>query len=147
MKRFTRVVSLVLVLVLLVSNLAILASAYDVNSGSSGCATSRTYKVYHTWGTAVKLSRYAKGTARDVLGTSYSCYGKYTYTVKNSSGKQIASGTWYGDRNSSATLVGATKSTGYYTITVSAVKMDTTKYPALGSGSYWKTYPKYKISW
>lgn len=147
MKKFTRIVSLLLVMVLLVSNFAIMAFAYDVNSGSGGSASTRTFKVYHTWGTAVKISRYSKGVASDVGGTQYSCYGQYSYTVKNASGTQIASGTWYGDRSSSATLVGALKSTGYYTITVKPVKMDSVKFPSLASYATWKTYPKYKISW
>lgn len=141
MKKLMRILSLTLVLAMMLSLLAVSASAYEVNCGYNGGQFSRTYTVYHTFGTAAKICRMSQGVACDYLGTRYSTYGKFTYTVKNSSGTVIKSGTWRGDSASSATLVDSWRGTGRYTISVSA-----TQFPN-SACSYWTSYPRYKITW
>lgn len=151
MKSMTRLIACVLVLATLIAMLPVTASATTINCGSGGSQWERTYSLYHTWGlNTITIQRMSKGTAVDVLGDSYSCYGKYTYKVYDPDGDLIKSGTWRPDKNNAAgkstTLVGRWAATGTYKIVIGRVKFDTTYFPSLDEANgKWTTYPRYKF--
>ncbi len=143
MKNMTRLIACLLVLATLIVVLPVTASAATVNCGSGGSQWERTYKVRHTLGTAVKLARHTIGAVENELGIEADAYGTYSYTVQNSKGKVIKTGTWKADKNASVTLVGALAATGTYTITVSKVKINTATHPGF---TRWAEYPRYKLT-
>lgn len=137
MKKLSRILSCLLVLVIMCSVLAIPASAYEVSSGSTSSGK-RTYYIYHTWGNSATLSLKTAGTGHHVLGGTITTSGKFTVKVTTPDGK-TTSRTWYPDSNKSISLFNRLSKTGRYTIEVSGVAM-TNKYQ-----DRWITYPNYKI--
>lgn len=138
-KRITRIGAIFLLVIFLVSSMATMALAY---SASYSDRLEREVTIYKTT-KAIKITRTDEGTLKSGRSTAQD-YGTYTYTVKNSKGKVINSGTWNAAKKSSVTLVPATKAIGYYTVVIS---------PASPSSTYSSLYnafsvaPKYKFTW
>ena len=144
MKKTTRIIAFIMMVMLLVTSLPLTSFAATINCGSNGSASERTFAIYHSWGKAVKMSRHDEGIVKNVLGNEEEAYGTYKYVVKDPNGKQIKSGTWKADTTSSVTLIKATASAGTYSITVSKVSINTVKYPGFTS---WALYPRYKFTY